>query len=65
MYVTGFMMIANIVLNLWLIPLYGYIGASYVTLACYILSFAIMLAIIIRDFRRPGYLITLNQHTSG
>jgi O-antigen/teichoic acid export membrane protein len=60
MYVIVCMAIVNVALNLWLIPQFGYIGASYVTLVTYAFGLIVMLVIIVRDFRRPEYLIALN-----
>ena len=60
MYVIVYMAVVNVALNLWLIPQFGYMGASYATLATYACGLIVMLVIIVRDFRRPEYLIALN-----
>jgi O-antigen/teichoic acid export membrane protein len=61
MYITAGMAAVSVLIGMWLIPALGYIGASYVTLISYVLGFVTMLVVIVRDFRRPEYLIALNR----
>jgi O-antigen/teichoic acid export membrane protein len=61
MYITAGMATVNVLLNLWLIPTFGYVGASYVTLTSYGVGLVAMLAVVLRDFGRPEYLVELNR----
>ena len=47
--------LANIVLNAWLIPIFGYIAAAYTTLFCYILLFVIHFLLVKRMKRDKFY----------
>ncbi|MFQ5690678.1 MAG: oligosaccharide flippase family protein [Gemmatimonadota bacterium] len=52
-YIFSFALLVNVGLNLWLIPIYGYIAAAWTTLACYALIIGMVVPVSNRLYRVP------------